>query len=147
MLQQKIVLEVYMPCDKCKKKARKIVASSEGMISMAIEGEKNQLVVVGVGMDAAILATSLRKKVGRTTILSVEEVKSEDKKKEEEEAKKKKEAEEAKKKKNEEEQAKTNRNVPWSYNNCYDYAPPLPSYPGYDVCYGAPSYPNSWFSW
>ncbi|CAM8943103.1 unnamed protein product [Rhodiola kirilowii] len=146
MLQQKIVLEVYMPCDKCKKKARKIVASSEGMISMAIEGEKNQLVVVGVGMDAAILATSLRKKVGRTTIISVEEVKSEDKKKEEEEAKKKKEAE---KKKNEEEQAKTtNMNViPWSYNNCYDYAPPLPSYPGYDVRYGAPSYPNSWFSW
>ncbi|KAL9681136.1 hypothetical protein QQ045_012917 [Rhodiola kirilowii] len=116
MLHQKIVFRVSMPSAKREKRARKIVALTEGLISMAIEA------------------------IGRTTIVSIEEVKSEAKKKEEEEAKKKKEAEEAKKKKEEEEFKKY---VPWSYSHYSNYAPP-PVYGYYDA---APNYPTSWFSW
>ncbi|CAM8978765.1 unnamed protein product [Rhodiola kirilowii] len=139
-MKQKIVFQVNMPSAKCEKRAKKIVALTEGLISMAIEASKQQLVVVGVGIDAANLATSLKKKVGHTTIVSIEEVKSEAKKKEEEEAKKKKEAEEANKKKEEEEFKKY---VPWSYSHYSNYAPP-PVYGYYDA---APNYPTSWFSW
>ncbi|CAM8925424.1 unnamed protein product [Rhodiola kirilowii] len=137
MLQQKIVLRVDMHCDKCQKKTRKIAALTDGFLSMAIELEKNQLVITGVGIDTATLATSLTKKVGYTSIVSVEIVLTEAQKKEAEEKKKKKEAEEAAK----------NRCVTWSYNPCNNYTPPPPP-PSCDiVCYGAPTYPNTWFTW
>ncbi|CAM8915331.1 unnamed protein product [Rhodiola kirilowii] len=134
MLQQRIVLQVDMHCDKCQKKTRKIAALTDGFLGMAIDLGKNQLVIIGVGIDTATLATSLTKKVGYTSIVSVEIALTEAEKKEAEEKKKKKEAEEAAK----------NRCVTWSYNPCNNYAPP----PGCDiVCYGAPTYPSTWFTW
>uniref|UniRef100_A0A7N0U4P2 HMA domain-containing protein n=2 Tax=Kalanchoe fedtschenkoi TaxID=63787 RepID=A0A7N0U4P2_KALFE len=143
MIKQKIVLKVDMHCDKCQKKTRKIAASTDGFLSMSLELDKDQLVIVGVGVDAAALANSLRKKVGHTSIVSIEIVKTEAQKKEEE-AKKKKEEEEKKKK--EAEEAAKKRMVTWSYSPCHNYPPPPP--PGCDmICYGAPSYPNTWFTW
>ncbi|CAM8992648.1 unnamed protein product [Rhodiola kirilowii] len=143
-LKQKIVLRVDMHCDKCQKKTRKIAALTDGFLSMEIVLDKNQLVITGVGIDTATLATSLTKKVGYTSIVSVEIVLTEAQKKEAE-AKKKKEAEDKKKK--EAEEAAKNRCVTWSYNPCNNYAPPPPP-PGCDiVCYGAPTYPNTWFTW
>ncbi|KAL9666819.1 hypothetical protein QQ045_001161 [Rhodiola kirilowii] len=82
---------------------------------MAIELDKSQLVITGVGINTTTLVTSLTKKVGYTSIVSVEIVLTEVQKKEAEEKKKKKEAEEAAK----------NRCVTWSYNPCNNYAPPL----------------------
>uniref|UniRef100_A0A7N0RC13 Uncharacterized protein n=1 Tax=Kalanchoe fedtschenkoi TaxID=63787 RepID=A0A7N0RC13_KALFE len=114
------------------------VDSFPGFLSMNIEADKDQLVIVGVGVDAASLVTSLCKKVGHTRIISIEVVKTEAQKKEEEAKKKKKEEEE--------EEAAKNRMVTWSYNHCNNYPPPPP--PGCDlVCYAAPSYHNSWFTW
>lgn len=44
---------------------------------MGLEGEdKNNLVVIGDGMDAAKLTNCLRKKVGQTDIISLAEVKA-----------------------------------------------------------------------
>lgn len=42
---------------------------------MAVEGkEKDQLVVIGDGMDATNIATRLRKKLGHTQLLTLEPV-------------------------------------------------------------------------
>ncbi|CAM8895465.1 unnamed protein product [Rhodiola kirilowii] len=130
----------------------KFYRNFSGFLSMAIELDKNQLVITGVGIDTATVATSLTKKVGYTSIVSVEIVlteaqkkEAEEKKKKEAEEKKKKEAEEKKKK--EAEEAAKNRCVTWSYNPCNNYAPPPPP-PGCDIiCYSAPTYPNTWFTW
>lgn len=107
----------------------------EGVV---INADNNKLVIVGEeDMDFAIWVTTLRKKVGCTAIMSVEQVISSDKKKEEEakknkeEEEKKKKAEEDKKKKEEEEAAARNRNFPPNYDYYNNYAPP-PAYPGYD---------------
>lgn len=50
---------------------------------MAIEGnEQDQIVVIGDGVDSACLVKRLRKKVGCTDLVRVEEVKPVEKKKE-----------------------------------------------------------------
>lgn len=64
-----------MDCEKARSKAMKIAADAHGVISVAVEIEKNHLVVTGVGVDAACLTRALRKKVSPATIISVEEVK------------------------------------------------------------------------
>ena len=51
-----------------------------GVISVAVEGaDKDQLVVIGEGVDSANLTCSLRKKLCYATLLGVEEVKEEKK--------------------------------------------------------------------
>ncbi|GAB4845871.1 hypothetical protein Ancab_024875, partial [Ancistrocladus abbreviatus] len=52
-----------------------------GVISVAIQGnEKDELVVIGMSLDAASLTKKLRKKVGYASIVGAEEVKEEKKK-------------------------------------------------------------------
>uniref|UniRef100_A0A7N0SVT4 HMA domain-containing protein n=1 Tax=Kalanchoe fedtschenkoi TaxID=63787 RepID=A0A7N0SVT4_KALFE len=61
---------------RCRTKAMKIAAVTQGVTSVALEGpERDQLVVVGIGVDSATLANLLRRKVGKTTFISVAEVK------------------------------------------------------------------------
>ncbi|XP_059442232.1 heavy metal-associated isoprenylated plant protein 47-like [Corylus avellana] len=75
-MEQKIVIKVQMNSDKCRTKAMKIAATTDGVSSVAIQGSENdQLVVSGEGVDSANLTRSLRKKLCYATILSVEEVK------------------------------------------------------------------------
>ena len=51
-----------------------------GVISVAVEGaDKDQLVVIGKGVDSANLTCSLRKKLCYATLLGVEEVKEKEK--------------------------------------------------------------------
>ncbi|GLU24007.1 hypothetical protein SLE2022_399790 [Rubroshorea leprosula] len=74
-MKQKIVIEVQMSCEKCRTKARKIAAETDGVSSLAIEGtDRDQVVVTGDGIDSANLTRTLRKKVGFVTILSVQKV-------------------------------------------------------------------------
>ncbi|XP_062170240.1 heavy metal-associated isoprenylated plant protein 47-like isoform X2 [Alnus glutinosa] len=84
-----------MTCDKCRTKAMKIAAKTSGVNSVAIEGsDKDQLVVIGEGVDTPNLTRSLRKKLCYAEILKVEEVKpKEEEKKPKEEEKKPKEEE------------------------------------------------------
>ncbi|XP_062170130.1 heavy metal-associated isoprenylated plant protein 47-like isoform X1 [Alnus glutinosa] len=84
-MKQKIVIKVQVVCDKCRTKALKIAATAYGVASVALEGQdRDQVVVIGNEVDVSCLTSSLRKKVGHATIVSVEEVKpkSDDKKKE-----------------------------------------------------------------
>uniref|UniRef100_A0A2N9FQK4 HMA domain-containing protein n=2 Tax=Fagus sylvatica TaxID=28930 RepID=A0A2N9FQK4_FAGSY len=84
-MKQKIVMKVQMNCEKSRTKAMKIAAVEEGVTSVAIEGaDKSQVVVKGDGVDAACLTRSLRKKLGHATIVSVQELKEDAKKKPEE---------------------------------------------------------------
>ncbi|XP_030543235.1 uncharacterized protein LOC115750159 [Rhodamnia argentea] len=73
-----------MDCEKARSKAMKIAADAHGVISVAVEIEKNHLVVTGVGVDAAYLTRALQKKVSPATIVSVTVVKPEEKKTEDE---------------------------------------------------------------
>ncbi|KAB1217319.1 hypothetical protein CJ030_MR4G021002 [Morella rubra] len=78
-MKQKIVIKLRVPCDKCSSKALALAAKADGVLSVALEGaEKDQVVVVGDGVDAACLTTSLRKKVACVLLVSVEEVKPKD---------------------------------------------------------------------
>ncbi|KAK8691171.1 hypothetical protein V6N13_074690 [Hibiscus sabdariffa] len=75
-MKQKIVLKVSMHCSKCRTKALKVAAVAYGVISVALEGaEKDKLVIIGDGVDAACLTEALRKKLCHASIEIVEEVK------------------------------------------------------------------------
>ncbi|KAA8527045.1 hypothetical protein F0562_008726 [Nyssa sinensis] len=61
-----------MNCDKCRSNALKIAAKVSGVISVALEGEdKDKVVVIGDTVDAAGLTASLRKKNGYASLESV----------------------------------------------------------------------------
>ncbi|KAH7689108.1 Copper chaperone domain-containing protein [Dioscorea alata] len=75
-MKQKIVIKVQMNCEKCRIKAMKIVAATEGVESVSVEGKDNdQLVVIGDGVDSIRLTSKLRKKVGHAVLVNVNEVK------------------------------------------------------------------------
>ncbi|XP_021287667.1 heavy metal-associated isoprenylated plant protein 47-like isoform X2 [Herrania umbratica] len=75
-MKQKIVIKVSMHCDKCRTKALKIAAAADGVISVGLHGpEKDKLMIVGDGIDAACLTESLRKKLSHASLEMVEEVK------------------------------------------------------------------------
>ncbi|KAJ6747915.1 hypothetical protein OIU74_030222 [Salix koriyanagi] len=77
-MKQKIVLRVQMNCDKCRIKTLRVVSDADGVSSVGFEGENKQNVaVIGDAVDAARLASTLRKKVGHTDIISVAPVKEE----------------------------------------------------------------------
>ncbi|KAL5972354.1 hypothetical protein ACLOJK_041608 [Asimina triloba] len=62
-MKKKIVVKVQMTCEKCRIKAKKIAASIEGVISIAVDGkDQEQLVVTGEGVDPVKLASKLRAK-------------------------------------------------------------------------------------
>ncbi|KAK4575551.1 hypothetical protein RGQ29_026488 [Quercus rubra] len=76
-MKQKIVIKVRNDCDKCTRKAMKIASKANGVNSVAIEGsDRDQLVVIGEGVDSANLTCSLRKKLCYAALWSVEEVKA-----------------------------------------------------------------------
>ncbi|GLT32298.1 hypothetical protein SLA2020_260870 [Shorea laevis] len=80
MLQKKIVIKVQITCEKCRSKALKIAAETDGVNSIAIQGaDKDELVVIGDGIDSATLTCTLRKKLGFATILTVQDEKPKDK--------------------------------------------------------------------
>ncbi|KAH7689114.1 Copper chaperone domain-containing protein [Dioscorea alata] len=75
-MKQKIVIKVQMNCEKCRIKAMKIVAATEGVESVGVEGKDNdQLVVIGDGVDSIRLTSKLRKKVGHAVLVNVNEEK------------------------------------------------------------------------
>ncbi|KAM7504270.1 hypothetical protein LguiB_003174 [Lonicera macranthoides] len=75
-MKQKIVIKVRLHCKKCQSKAMMIAATASGVISVALEGEeKDKVVVIGDLVDAAALANSIRKKVGFASLELVDEVK------------------------------------------------------------------------
>uniref|UniRef100_A0A2N9FIV2 HMA domain-containing protein n=1 Tax=Fagus sylvatica TaxID=28930 RepID=A0A2N9FIV2_FAGSY len=75
-MKQKIVIKVQMTSDKCRTKAMKIAATTDGVNSVALEGSsKDQLVVIGEDVDSAKLTCVLGKKLCYASILTVEEVK------------------------------------------------------------------------
>ncbi|XP_018827998.1 disease resistance protein RGA5-like [Juglans regia] len=74
-MKQKIVVKVQMNCQKCQTKALKVAASIDGVDFLGLGAEKDRVVVIGNGVDAVKLATSLTKKVGHTEIISVEVMK------------------------------------------------------------------------
>ncbi|XP_062217433.1 disease resistance protein Piks-1-like [Phragmites australis] len=81
-MKQKIVIKVQMTCDKCRSKAMALVAAASGVDSVAIAGDdKDQVVVVGDGVDSIKLTSALRKKVGPAQLVQVGDAKKDDAKK------------------------------------------------------------------
>ncbi|KAJ8629720.1 hypothetical protein MRB53_023043 [Persea americana] len=114
-MKQKIVMKVDMHCPKCRSKAMEIAAASHGATSVAIEGkEQDQVVVIGDEIDSTCLVKRLRKNVGCTNIVTIEEVKPKQEKKEEKKVEKKDEKKEEK---------------PRCQPHCHGY----PYYVGYEI--------------
>ncbi|KAI9113816.1 hypothetical protein K1719_015067 [Acacia pycnantha] len=86
IMKQKVTIKVGMECESCRNKALKIASMIKGVISVAIEGDsKDRVVVTGEDVDTVCLGRNLRKKFRIVTVLTVEEVKpkkDDDKKKE-----------------------------------------------------------------
>ncbi|XP_042006189.1 heavy metal-associated isoprenylated plant protein 47-like [Salvia splendens] len=74
-MKMKIVINVPLRKEKAKSKAMKIAVAEEGVTSVSIGKENDQLEVVGVGVDSVCLVKSLRKKFCFADILSIAEVK------------------------------------------------------------------------
>ena len=78
-MQVKIVVCVSMNDEKSRSKALKICVGIGGVESAALSGaEKDQVVVVGEGIDAVEVTRQLRKGVGHAELVSVGEDKKED---------------------------------------------------------------------
>ncbi|KAL3508946.1 hypothetical protein ACH5RR_028347 [Cinchona calisaya] len=78
---QKVVIKLSMNDQKSRKKALKTVVGHSGVESTALQGqEKNQIEVIGEGIDAVQLTTLLRKNVGYAELVSVSPVKADEKK-------------------------------------------------------------------
>ncbi|KAJ1271429.1 hypothetical protein BS78_06G128100 [Paspalum vaginatum] len=85
MAKQKTVIKVTMPGEKSRSQALGLTARAKGVTSMEITGDgKDQLEVVGDGIDIACLVKCLRKKVGYADILKIEVVEGKPEKKPEE---------------------------------------------------------------
>ncbi|SPT18709.1 unnamed protein product [Triticum aestivum] len=83
-MKQKIVIQLSMSCDKSRSKALTLAAKAAGVTSMGITGDaRDQLEVVGDGVDPVCLVSCLRKKLGHAQIIKVEEVKKPEEKKKE----------------------------------------------------------------
>ncbi|KAL1556125.1 heavy metal-associated isoprenylated plant protein 47-like [Salvia divinorum] len=74
-MKLKIVIKVPLHTEKDKSKALKIAVVEEGVISVSIGKDNDQLEVIGEGVHSVCLAKSLRKKFCFADILSVAEVK------------------------------------------------------------------------
>ncbi|MQM00956.1 hypothetical protein Taro_033702 [Colocasia esculenta] len=74
-MKQKITIKVPMCTDKVRREAMKTATKQAGVISIELQGDKDLLVVVGEGVDSVELTRSLRKKIGCSMLVSVEEVK------------------------------------------------------------------------
>ena len=131
-MKQQIVIRVQMTCDKCRSKAMSLVAATVGVDSVALAGDgRDQVVVVGHGIDSVKLTTALRKKVGHAQLLTVGEAKKPEEKK--------KPAAEAAAAASVVEYA-----YPWHYYQQYpSYAAPVYEHPaaayGYQQCRSRPS--------
>ncbi|KAL6203652.1 hypothetical protein ACLB2K_027352 [Fragaria x ananassa] len=80
-VKQKIVIKVQFSSEKRKTEAFKVAAGFRGVSNVSVEADKDQVVVIGVGIDSVCLAKSLRKKLSYAVIVSVEEVKEPEEKK------------------------------------------------------------------
>ncbi|XP_058112932.1 disease resistance protein Pik-1-like isoform X2 [Magnolia sinica] len=106
----KIVMKVPMNDAKSRCKAMKAAVGIQGVISATLEGnDKDQLAVVGDGIDSVALTRLLRKKMGFTELISVAAV--DEKKKEE---------------KKEEEKKPSIEIVAWPTSSAYQYSVPQP---------------------
>ncbi|XP_076938467.1 heavy metal-associated isoprenylated plant protein 47-like [Bidens hawaiensis] len=75
MLQKKIVISIQTKCEKCRKEAMKVAVTASGVNSVEVQGgDKNQLVVIGEGVDAAALTKSVRKKIKNASLEMVQEL-------------------------------------------------------------------------
>ncbi|XP_037482018.1 disease resistance protein Pik-1-like [Triticum dicoccoides] len=81
-MTQRIVIAVQMASSRCRSKALALVAATPGVDSVALAGDaKDQVVVVGHGVDSVKLTSALRRKVGHAELVQVGDVKKEDGKK------------------------------------------------------------------
>ncbi|KAI6704741.1 hypothetical protein NL676_007703 [Syzygium grande] len=70
----KIVMKVQMKCGKCRTKALQIAAQADGAEFVGFDEEhRDQVVVRGKGVDAVEIVGALRKNVGMTRLISVED--------------------------------------------------------------------------
>ncbi|XP_019091428.1 PREDICTED: uncharacterized protein LOC109128818 [Camelina sativa] len=73
MMKQRIVLKMDMSDgEKSMKKAMKIASAKSGVRSVSIQGQNDQLVLLGEGIDLAELTRELKKKVCNTSIITVQ---------------------------------------------------------------------------
>jgi hypothetical protein len=71
-MKQKVVIKVTINGQKSRSKALKIVVGVHGVESVALAGQdKDQIEVIGDGVDSVALTTLLRKNVGYSELVSV----------------------------------------------------------------------------
>ncbi|XP_019193080.1 PREDICTED: heavy metal-associated isoprenylated plant protein 47-like [Ipomoea nil] len=74
-MQQKITVNLAVNTERCRQMAMNIAVSIAGVISVDVDRDKNEMEVVGVGVDSYALMKCLKKKFKCARILSIQEVK------------------------------------------------------------------------
>ncbi|KAL3848679.1 hypothetical protein ACJIZ3_010561 [Penstemon smallii] len=78
-MKQKVIIQLPMNDQKSRSHALKIAAGVIGVEAVAVIGaEKDQLQVIGEGIDSVTLTRLLRKKLARADLVSVGEAKKEE---------------------------------------------------------------------
>ncbi|MCE3215110.1 hypothetical protein HAX54_000829 [Datura stramonium] len=78
-MKKKIVIDLPLNTDHCISKAMQIAVRCPGVISVNIDKEKGHLVVIGIGVDFFKLMHCIRRKFKCSRIVSIEEVKPDNK--------------------------------------------------------------------
>ncbi|MFS7929020.1 hypothetical protein Hanom_Chr04g00327671 [Helianthus anomalus] len=79
-MKNKIVINIQTNCEKCRTYAMKEAVKASGANSVELQGEnKNRMVVIGEGVDAAALTKSVRKKIKNASLEIVQQLKLEGK--------------------------------------------------------------------
>ncbi|KAI3755920.1 hypothetical protein L1987_55729 [Smallanthus sonchifolius] len=74
-MKKKIVINIQTKCEKCRTGAMKAAVKTSGVNSVKLQGEdKNQMVVIGEGVDAAALTKSVRKKIKNASLEMVQQL-------------------------------------------------------------------------
>ncbi|KAF5201898.1 Heavy metal-associated isoprenylated plant protein [Thalictrum thalictroides] len=80
-MKQKVVIKIFSMNDtRSRRKAMEIAVSIPGVTSVELQGdEKNQIAIIGEGIDSTCLTIKIRKKVGYTEIVSITPIPAEKK--------------------------------------------------------------------
>ncbi|XP_054818096.1 disease resistance protein Pik-1-like [Prosopis cineraria] len=74
-MKQKIVIEVPLKCEKCRTNAITIASEAIGVESATLERkERDQVVIIGEGVDASLVTKSLRKKLNYAHLVAVSQI-------------------------------------------------------------------------
>ncbi|KAI9115534.1 hypothetical protein K1719_013203 [Acacia pycnantha] len=72
LMQQQIVIEVPLKCEKCRAKVMTVASEAIGVTTVKFDRkERDRVIIIGEGVDATLLTKSLRKKLSYAHLVAL----------------------------------------------------------------------------